>query len=73
MFELNEEKKNTQIFFKYKKYIRKKKSVAVVGNNISDNSSNKKLKMDSLLHDEELPIILIQEHKIVFYIMGYHK
>ena len=42
-------------------------------NNISDDSPNKKWKMDSSLHEEELPIILIQEYEIVSHIMGYHE
>ena len=29
--------------------------------------------MDSSLHEEELPIILIQEYEIVSHIMGYHE
>ena len=56
-----------------RKTAERKRDCCSVVNNILDYSPNKKLKMDSTLREEELPIILIQEYEIVSHIMGYHE
>ena len=66
-------KKTFEYFLDAKKTTERKYECCSVMNNISGNSLKEKSQMDSSMHEKELSIILIQEHKIVSHVLGYHK